>query len=143
MLESLQIYLECSPRCNTECTPDLVQTVARLRRRLVDFVLSDESSTHSLFERIFDPISSAVEEVDANPTRPEATTQRLSHNQIPDMLYRPCRGRSPQLHVELKNWTCFSHHAAQIVQLGQRQEILQLENREVEERSIIFKVCSS
>jgi hypothetical protein len=86
MLESLRIYLERSPRCNTECTPDLVQTVARLRRRLVDFVLSDEYSTHSLFERIFDPISSAVEEVDANPTCPEATTQRLSHNQIPDML---------------------------------------------------------
>jgi len=140
MLQSLNIYLQSSSQGTQPPTPDLVQSIRSLRRLLSVFTLGHESTTRTLFERVFIPISYAVQDVDANLTLPEAATQVSSHNQIPDALYGPRRSAQPQVHVEWKSWSAFAYHIHQILEAARRGEVLELQSTETGYRSIVFKV---
>jgi hypothetical protein len=86
MLQSLKSYIESSPRRDRAPSVELCSSVHSLHRLLAVFTLGHVSTTKTLFERLFIPISYAVQDVDANVTLPEAATQVATHNQIPDSL---------------------------------------------------------
>lgn len=140
MLASLRAYLQSAPGRHLAPSTVLVQAIAGLERSLRNYLLDHESSSSLLFQRAFNPICCAVEEVDANPTQPEPTTRIAAFNQIPDGTYRPHRDADPQLHVEFKSWTAFTHHAEGILRLGRNRAVLELSPSETGHRSIIFKV---
>jgi hypothetical protein len=143
MLESLRAYLRTAQRRDASPSPALVHSISILERTIMHHPLDSESSSTRLFDRGWDPIGCAVEEVDANSTQPVPTIQTTLFSQRPDVIYCPYAGAEPQLHIEFKSWTAFSHHAESIVQLGRNRAVLELNRMETGHRSIVFKVHQS